>query len=61
MKTVPNYPGGLFCVAFFAVTCGLRAYAEGRDPLIWGLVGGAITLVGVVGVWARGSIGEDGE
>jgi hypothetical protein len=53
MKTVPNYPGGILCVATFAVLCGMQACRDGRGhPLLWGLAGGAITFVGVALVWA---------
>jgi hypothetical protein len=52
MKTEPNYPGGLACVVLFAVLGGMRAYWLGRGhPLFWGLIVGAITLVGVALVW----------
>jgi hypothetical protein len=60
VKTVPNYPGGLACVAFFAILCGFQAYWDGRGhPLLWGLAGGAITLVGVALVWATCGWGEE--
>jgi hypothetical protein len=52
MKAEPSYPGGIACVAFFAILCGLQAYWDGSGhPLLWGLAGGAITFVGVVAVW----------
>jgi membrane protein YdbS with pleckstrin-like domain len=51
VKTVPNYPGGILCVVLFAITCGLLAYEDGSNPFLWGLAGGAITLVGVIVVW----------
>lgn len=52
MKTEPNYHGGASIVLMFAVLVGLAADHDGRNPFLWGMIGGAITLAGVALVWA---------
>jgi hypothetical protein len=52
VKTVPDYHGGASVVLMFAILCGLAADHDGRNPFLWGMIGGAITFVGVALVWA---------
>jgi hypothetical protein len=52
MKTVPDYHGGASITLMFAILCGLAADHDGRNPFLWGMIGGTITFVGVALVWA---------